>query len=556
MLTTVQLPLRVLLFIIVVNSAAVSQTTTDAASATYINFATTDILNGDDGLTPHPLLPDYGKPTYPITTDGNGREQVEAHLTYFEGKYWMHAATWGCGGSLFVYSAAPPSIYVQQSPVYPPGDYGEDGNCGIKSYSSPDMTNWTLEDFYQPTSVNVTKPVVRYSNATGQYVMFMGGNAFNNFFYATSISPGGPWSNPPSVMTGRNINHDFDIAVGPDGTHYILSDIVPEGSTIQNLTSRGNPVWDIYVQQLGPNLTATAGNNATGTLIRTAAQLRKQGLTLEACGFFYHDNYYYMTFGFTCQNCNGYVYYYYSQNPLGPYTDGGMLTMDGCGAQNKGTNVLPSSQGPIVLAGALGYRTSPGNLVVNGQINHADNQQAASSTYFFPLEFNSDHTIKHWTCPATVQIPLVANITKSPAGPTPYQLDCRIRNWQTTIQTFDPPKNASTIEFPVWQRTDNLSPQANAGPMLNGILNVTLGMTDGSTTSYQWPASNISWAPSKISMSAKGKQVTSVTLTTNATNGCYGTLTEPKIDQWSSYGVRVKGMVKDSPLAQMYVYQY
>lgn len=106
--------------------------------ATYINYAT-DVLDGDDGLPPHPMQPlPYGKPVYPITTDGNGREQAEAHLTYFEGKYWIHAATWGCGGNNFVYGRLTSKNYPS-IPTYPVANNGEDGDCGIKSYPSDDL---------------------------------------------------------------------------------------------------------------------------------------------------------------------------------------------------------------------------------------------------------------------------------------------------------------------------------------------------------------------------------------------------------------------------------
>jgi hypothetical protein len=106
-------------------------------------------------------------------------------------------------------------------PMYSSGDHGADCNCGIKSFSSEDLTNWQLEDFYQPsaTVANVTKPVVRYSKAGVEYVTFMGGNAVtSNFLYATFRSPGGPWYNPPSLMQVNHIGHDFDIAVGLDGS--------------------------------------------------------------------------------------------------------------------------------------------------------------------------------------------------------------------------------------------------------------------------------------------------------------------------------------------------
>lgn len=543
--------------VLLASSVAVADTQSSTAYATYINFATTDILNGDDGLPPHPLqgLP-YGYPTYPITVDGNGREQVEAHLTFFEGKYWMHAATWGCGGSLFVYSHALTSNTYPPIPVYPPGDYGEDGNCGIKTYSSVDFTNWVQEDFYQPsiTVANVTKPVVRYSNATGKYVMYMGGNGFNNFFYATSDSPAGPWSNPPSIMQGTNINHDFDVAVGPDGTHYMVSDTFVGVNTRPDQWSV--PVWDIWIHQLAPNLTATI--DSTAVRIRTAQQLLAQNLTLEAVGFFYHDGHYYINFGFTCQNCAGYIYNYHSTSPFGPYADGGFISQDGCGGQNKGANVLPSPDGPVVLAGNLGYRTGPTDLVFDGQLWHADNHQAASSTYFFPLEFNADHTLKNYTCPATIRVPLATNVTASPPPPVPFRLDCRVRNWQSVRAVYDLPKPAgTTLEFDVWQRTDNLGPTTNAGPVLDGPLGVTLDFASGPSASFSWAASNVSWVPAKISLDVGGgRQLTGITLTTNATNGCYGTLAEPRVEKGSKYGKVVNGMFTESPGAQLYVYQF
>ncbi|CAL5867334.1 uncharacterized protein PFLUO_LOCUS1549 [Penicillium psychrofluorescens] len=523
--------------------------------ATYINFATDDILDNDDGLPPHPLqgLP-YGKPTYPLTVDGNGREQVEAHLNYFEGKYWMHSATWGCGGNIFVYGIVE-GINFPESPIYPPGRYGEKGNCGIKSYSSPDLTNWTLETFYQPdiTVANVTKPVVRYSNATGNYVMYMGSPSEGNFYYTTSKSPGGPWSNPPRTMTGAHINHDFDVAVGPDGSHYIVSDPFTEMISFNGYYTL--PIWDIWVQKLAPNLTATVGTNETSARIRTARSLYAQGLHLEAASFFYHNGYWYMMFGRTCQNCAGPIYYLYAKNPLGPYIDGGFVSLDGCGGQNKGANVLPSAKGPIVVAGNLGYRTSPTDIVVNGSIWHGDNHQAASSTFFFPVEFNRDHTIKDYTCPPTVQIPLASNIHTQPESPISYQLDGRIRNWQTIEAIYDPPKSGSRLEFPVWQRTDNLGQTTNAGPMLDGLLQVTVEFSDGNSTDFSWSPRDISWAPAKIAMDVSGKQISKIILSTNATNGCFGTLVEPKKSD-SNYGSRVRGAFKDSPKAELYVYQF
>ena len=98
------------------------------------------------------------------------------------------------------------------------------------------------------------------------------------------------------------------------------------------------PRWNIWVQQLTPDLIATV--NTSG-----------QNLMLEAIGDFSHEGNYYLTFGYTCQNCAGYIYYFHSETPLGPYKDGGFLSFDGCGGQNKGANVLPTPNGTVALAG-------------------------------------------------------------------------------------------------------------------------------------------------------------------------------------------------------------
>lgn len=523
--------------------------------ATYHNFATDEILE-DDGLPPHPLqgLP-YGKPTYPITIDGNGREQVEAHITYYEGKYWMHSATWSCGGSIFVYGKVS-GINFPESPVYPPGQYGSPGNCGIKTYSSPDLVSWTLEDYYQPSIMvaNVTKPVVRYSRETKTYVMLMGGNDKDNFYYAKAKRPSGPWSNPPGEMSGAHINHDFDVAVGPDGSHYILSDPFTDYVTMDDYYDL--PIWDIWVQKLTPNLTATVGTNETSARVRTAKSLSAQDLHLEASSFFYYNGYWYMIFGRTCQNCAGPIYYLYSQHPLGPYTDGGYVSLDGYGAQNKGANILPAKNGSVVVAGALAYRTSASNIVVNGSIWHGDNHQAASSTLFFPLQFNDDHTIQNYTCPPTVHIPLAGNVTAEPEPPTAYQLDCRIRNWKSIEAVYSPAKRSEFLEFPIWQRTDNLGQTVNAAPMLDRPINVLVSFADGESSRFSWAPSNVSWTPAKIRMDTKGKEISKITLSTDATNGCFGTLVQLKEDSGSTYGSTVGGNFKEDPKAQLYVYQF
>ncbi|ORX38015.1 hypothetical protein BD324DRAFT_413772 [Kockovaella imperatae] len=531
--------------------------------ATWLNFGE-DLLDGHDGLTPHPTQPFlYGQPLYPITVDGNGREQFEGHLSYYEGRYWLHAATWGCG-KVWVYAAPPPNSSYPIVTPQAPGDYGEDGNCGVKTFSSPDMTNWTLENFYQPESANVTKPLVRYSAATGQYVMFMGGPA-TSFYVTTGPSPAGPWADPPSLLQGEHLSHDFDIAQDANGTHYIVSDIF-EGIDLTPTGVLAVPVWPIWVQELAPNLTSTVGTNSTVQLVRTAAQLLNntdggsQGLSLEAIGFFYNEDFdmWYIIAGKTCQNCDGYIYYLYSKNgPFGPYEDGGYISGDGCGGQNKGVMQLPSVGGSSFYAGNLLYRTSATDLVYNASIWHADNSQAIASANYYPFKYSSDGLLLPLECEASFQLPLAPNITETPSPPKQYQPDCRIRNWQNITVTFDHPKNVTEMEFPVFQRTDNLGPTSNAGYKMDGPLEVTFNFANGSSWTQAWLASNISWTPQKVHVDLDGASVSSIVMGTNATNGCYGTLVEEN-EGGSTYCGKnlVTGVVDSTPKAQLYVYKY
>jgi len=78
---------------------------------------------------------------------------------------------------------------------------------------------------------------------------------------------------------------------------------------------------------------------------------------------------------------------------------------------------------------------------------------------------------------------------------------------------------------------------------------------DGSKT-FSWPASNVSWAPSKIALDLGGRSIMSISLSTNATNGCYGTLAEPTVDAGGTYGTVMQGKLVKSPEAQLHVYQY
>lgn len=125
--------------------------------------------------------------------------------------------------------------------------------------------------------------------------MIMGG-APTSFYVTTGPTPAGPWADPPSILGGAHLSHDFDIAEDANGTHYIVTDIF-EGILRSPTGSLTIPEWPIWVQRLAPNLTSTVNSSSTVSQIRTAQELiddpagGSQGLTLEAIGFFYNADY-------------------------------------------------------------------------------------------------------------------------------------------------------------------------------------------------------------------------------------------------------------------------
>ena len=431
------------------------------------------------------------------------------------------------------------------------------------------MTTWKLEDFYAGPELTLapTKPVVRYSESTGTYVMILGNQAFVDFYYLVSESPAGPFRGPkddyPGVLSGPYIGHDFDIAVAPDGTHWLLTD--SKDADVELRLDGTNPypttvgiTWNIVVQKLNPDLVSVPEQSLeTLKVIFTAKELADKGLSMEACSFFHHDGYYYMVFAQTCQNCAGMTYYFYSKgNPLGPYIDGGILREDGCGAQNKGANVLPTADGEVILNGAMAYRTSPNSRTLNGIVAHANNNQALSQTFFWPLEFNKDHTIKKFTCPAEVNIPLAANITKTPPKPTKHQFDCRIRNWQSMEIDFKPSRAATNISFPVYQRNDDITNTYTPG-IIDGPLNITLEYDDESTSTHVFEPLDVSWAAKRISIEPEKGNVSKIRMSTNATLGCFGYIVEPRVEGGLTLSsVDVYGNYRVTPKAQVSFYSF
>lgn len=541
--------------------------------ATIRNFAQPDVLAGNDGLTPSPAAPlNYGAPVLHVDDQGNGIEEHEAQITYFHGTYYEYAIEQACGRIAYFSGAIPG---VPRPTPYPPGDYSG-GQCGVATYSSTDLTSWHLDNVWNPSPTGTAStasaspmkdPEVVWNADLHEYVMFMMTNnssfsSTGGLYYSISASPTGPWTALAQV-SGSHLAHDYDLAVGPDGTAYVVTSSFSGAFA----SGTGAPLWDIWVQQLNPEMTATTGSGAEVM----------QDADFEGVSFFEHEGYWYIEGGPTVSNGPVPIGYFMAPNPLGPWTDaaghaaattaqGTLLAENGCGGQNKQASVLPSPEGPVVLASSWGYRTSATDYVVptdynaSGAVAHADNSQAISSTYWFPLQFNAAHHIRPYTCPATVHVPLMFTARRPVVPPAQYQPDCRVRANSTVEQRgvlITP--GMESLKIPVFQRTDNLGPYSQNGPVINQPLDVEVDLPNGGKVTRVFPPTGVSWAPQVINVPLDGSRLNrglaTVGLSTGATNGCYGVLVTPKLghNPRSSYFAIQDGTISQARDAELYI---
>lgn len=517
-------------------------------SAVIHNFVKPGFVPDDGGLTPNSASPLVnGEPAFPVDVDGNGVEQHNGHITYSDGTYYLYAEPWACGRG----ASSDPLTYQHV------------GQCGITTYSSPDLMHWTLENLWQPFSGTVgvaQKPQAHWSPGLNNWVIWIkaGANLVDNgtFYYAESLSntAAGPWGEALPV-TGVHLAHDHDIATGPDGSSWILTDSY---SGVNDSVNTGLPLWDLWVQKLNDDLTGTV--NTPETMIRIW-----HAINFEAVSFFYRQGKWYVMGGPTCGNCPVAISCIYANSgatPLGIWTNeagdtgealvgGTLLSADGCSGQNKGANSLPTASGQDVIPlGIWGYRTSPSDVVAGGMVQFGDASQAISSTFWYPAKFDCQGHLK-LSCTTDAVVPLAAGATASGSVPPALQPDCRVWNTTTIIQQGLALSCSDTLSFPVYQLTDN-----GVGPQLNGPLDIEITCSDKTTKKVSYEPGYVSWAPHLVELSLDAghscHSIASISLSTNGTNGCYGVLVQ-KRDAAGSYGTMEGGSITVDPDAQLFV---
>lgn len=510
-----------------------------AQDATIHNFARPDILDGNDGMPPSPFSPlIYGAPVLHIDNLGNGVEEHTAKIYYFEGKYYMYAEKWGCG-KIVVFSGRIPGNPETPQRMPPSQNVGQ---CGLATYVSDDLMNWKMVNIFTPEvpddpHASASKPHVLYNKKTKQYVMWLkAGSNFatkGGFSYVTSNSPAGPWSDL-KVCTGDHMGHDFDIAMGSDGKAYLLSDPF-SGEYDKDSPGGKKPNWDVYIQQLNDEMTGTTGDSSKCKLIL-------HNTDYEALGLFEYKGKWYATGGPTCGNCEVPIKYVMADSPFGVWTneegdtgdkltDGTVIAADGITGQNKGSNILPTPNGTIIVEGIWGYRTNPNSYASNGRVNHGNNSQAISSTYWYPLKFDEAGHIKPIKGTASVTIPLMNKVDSKPIPP--YQPDVRIRKDTVIEQTGITVPEDGKFALSIFQNTDEISPFKQAANILDEPLIITLTFSDGKQQVISKSSDEFGFSPTRIEIKVNKKYLknnvtlSSISLKSDCTVGAYGVIVEP-----------------------------
>lgn len=213
------------------------------------------------------------------------------------------------------------------------------------------------------------------------------------------------------------------------------------------------------------------------------------------------------------------------------------------------------------------YRSSPLDQVGGAGMMHGDNNQAIANTYWWPLRFDRDHHIERLVCAASVRVPLAhpIRVATPPAGQqldtspaSPHQLDCRITSTGSLNQRWTVPAGSliRELRIPVFQRTTNLGPEEQDAVM-NAGLDVRVDLPSGRSVTAGFAPESISWSPRSVAVNLPTPLRTAgaiiVSLTTKATNGCYGVIVGPTTSALHSgvYSATENGVHHDAPGAQL-----
>lgn len=255
---------------------------------------------------------------------------LDAHdgkIVQFDGTYYLYGTSYDCGFALNRVGTS---------------------WCGIRVYTSPDLTNWTDAGFAVPPDswqaacapplLGCFRPHVVRSPVSGRYVLWM--NSFDRpsgYHVLTAPTPLGPFTDEAAPALAVNENQ-----VDPTYAHGDEDVIIDESGAgwIAYTTISPDNRHDIAVERLNSTLTSGTG------------QVVQLGLTMaEAPALFSRDGRWWLTYSDpACPYCGGTGTGLASApSPLGPWTLQPRLSADSCGGQPAAVSELTAHGGIVWL---------------------------------------------------------------------------------------------------------------------------------------------------------------------------------------------------------------
>ena len=310
---------------------------------------------------------------------------IDAHdgeIAQFDGVFYLYGTSYECG--------------------YEWGNH-DAPFCGFKAYSSKDLVNWTdrgfLFDAQTPLwqsrcngkTYGCYRPHVVFNPKTRLYVLWI--NVYDNvsgYRVFTSTAPAGPFKeieepklavNPGAPAAALN-NGDHDLFVDDDGTAYLAFTDWRAGGAIM-------------IEKLNADYTSGAGDFVKVTPTQT-----------EAPGMLKRNGKYYVLYSDpNCGYCGGTgTSYRTAASPLGPWSEGIIISTNSCGGQPSFVSSLKLDSGVIFLYGS--------DLWNNGAKN-----EAVANFYWAPLTFADDGSIKPIQCQDKVTVAIRPDTTPKPPLP-------------------------------------------------------------------------------------------------------------------------------------------
>jgi hypothetical protein len=207
-----------------------------------------------------------------LAVDGTIVNSHDGTVRFAEGKWWLHAASYGTDPSTGSLCDDPPRTGCQKAGGY--GGCGFHSNHNVSMYSSPNMSSgsWTyrgdaLRCADLPDCGILYRPHMVWNPSTKLYVLFYNyvsaSGIGSRIGAATSPGPAGPFTlrtaaisvARPQLPSNHNGSQgDFDVLVDTDGTGYIVYSYGP-----------------MSIEQLAPDFLSSAGIN-----VRSQASIKSR----------------------------------------------------------------------------------------------------------------------------------------------------------------------------------------------------------------------------------------------------------------------------------------